>query len=768
MRTTARSCGIAMMLLAAASPVSPRNRPEAKRPPSADAIAEAIGAPIFPRPKQLTVRNGSFAIGQHIGVSLPADDISAQTTLQAVCGLIIRSHAARTCASNPHGPVRMIRQPGFAPEAYRLTIDRGGATIYASDDNGLFYGGVSFWQLLSVGDGKKLPEMTMSDSPALPWRGAMLDSARHFQSPMFVRNFIDWMAAHKLNRLHWHLVDDQGWRIEIRAYPRLTEIGSGRIPATAPGAPALPEHRGYYSQEELRSIVAYAAARGITIVPEIEMPGHALSAIRAYPEWGMGVRVPPGVESQWGVFPWLYNTDETTLSALETIFGEVITIFPGKFVHIGGDEAVKEQWQGSPKVQAQMKALGITSEADMQSWFMRRIENFLEKHGRRAIGWDEILEGNIPKETIVMSWRGATGAISAANAGHDAILSPAPQLYLDHVQGADDHDPPGRGGIVSLTSVMAFNPLPDAIAENQRSRVLGLQGNVWTEHIRTDDRVAFMAFPRLSAIAEIGWTGRPVDDRPTFLARLHRQLDRLRPLGLRASDAAWIPQLGVEPAANGQEVRLTLSNETGTPMAYRINRRPSRAYTQPFNIALPASVTAWPITGHHRPGAIVSRDLTDRTVRDRHSRQLASCKPGVDLVLEDDFPADGSRARFLVNILSPCWTYKNAELGNVTHVALTVGQIPFNFQVGALRDAIKFQPPKVAGGEFEIRMDDCNGPLIATLPLALAAKNAGTTRLIAPLAARAGKHDLCITYTATKVDPLWAIDRISLWSEGRP
>jgi hexosaminidase len=278
----------------------------------------------------------------------------------------------------------------------------------------LLYGAVTLWQLATQGDpAHRVAGVMIDDRPRFGWRGLMLDSARHFQSPAYVRKLIDWMAVNKLNTLHWHLVDDQGWRVEIKKYPRLTQVSGWRHPASAVGAPQLPQVGGFYSQDEIRSIVAYAAQRNVTIVPEIEMPGHALAAIRAYPELGTGVPIPPGTESDWGVFPWLYNLDDKTFGFLEDVLDEVITLFPSRYVHVGGDEAVKDQWKGSATIQARMKALGIKDEAALQAAFMHRIGAHLTKRGRKLIGWDEILEGGeVPPDATITSWRGVEGAIA--------------------------------------------------------------------------------------------------------------------------------------------------------------------------------------------------------------------------------------------------------------------------------------------------------------------------------------------------------------------
>jgi hexosaminidase len=386
------------------------------------------------------------------------------------------------------------------------------------------------------GDVYAIPAVRIDDAPRFRWRGLMLDSARHFQSPEFIKQFIDWMALHKLNVLHWHLTDDQAWRLEIKKYPRLTSVGAWRVPAGAAAAadidPATGRPRlygGFYSQDEVRDIVAYAAQRHITIVPEIETPGHASAAIAAYPQLGV-LGTQTAVPADWGIYPNLYNVDDSTFTFLQNVLAEVMELFPSEYIHVGGDEAVKDQWQASPQVQARMRELGIKDEHALQSYFIQRLEKFLNAHGRKLIGWDEILEGGLAPNATVMSWRGIDGAIAAANAGHDTVLSPWPTLYFDNRQTHDTQ--PGRGRMITIKDVYAFNPAPSSIGPEQREHILGVQANLWTEHMRTEDRVAYMAFPRAAALAEVAWSPENKINWPDFESRLKVQLKRYDALGI--------------------------------------------------------------------------------------------------------------------------------------------------------------------------------------------------------------------------------------------
>ncbi|HUL47737.1 MAG TPA: family 20 glycosylhydrolase, partial [Steroidobacteraceae bacterium] len=541
------------------------------------------------------------------------------------------------------------------------------------------------------------------DTPRFRWRGLMLDSARHFQSPQFILRYLDWMAQHKLNVLGWHLTDDQGWRLEIRRYPRLTSIGAWRVPA---GAAALKDidprthgprlYGGYYTQEEVRRIVAHAAARNITIVPEIEMPGHATAAIVAYPRLGVLEKPPSAVPSDWGVYPNLFNVDEATFTFIENVLDEVMALFPGEYLHTGGDEAVKDQWRASARIQARMRELGMPNEAALQGYFTARIGKYLAAHGRRQIGWDEILEGGVPPDAAVMSWRGVEGAIAAAAGGHDTVLSPAPTLYLDNRQGSGPDEPPGRGTVISLEDVYRFDPLPGALAHD-RSHVLGVQANLWTEHVRTEADASYMTWPRAAALAEVGWSPHERLDWNGFRERLATEFDRYRALGVRYSEDVFAP---------------------------------------------PRSVGTY----------------------ERHfSQDLRTCSDKLVLNLEDDAPLAGPRAVFLVDIMNPCWMLPAADLTQAASITAAVGQVPFNFQIGKDREAIHFNPPRTVAGELEVRLDRCDGAPVAVLPLAPAAGNDAVTVLpAAALPRQSGTHSLCLRFAQRTLDPLWTIDWVQL------
>ncbi|MDB5457951.1 MAG: beta-hexosaminidase, partial [Caulobacter sp.] len=602
------------------------------------------------------------------------------------------------------------------------------------------------------------------------WRGLMVDSARHYQDPATLRAIIDAMAAHKLNVLHWHLVDDQGWRLEIKTYPRLTEVGAWRVPAGAAGRDPKTgkaiRYGGFYSQDQVRALVAYAAARNITIVPEIEMPGHALAPITAYPKLGVSGAAPTDPMSDWGVYPYLYNVDDATFGFLRDVLDEVMALFPGRYIHVGGDEAVKDQWKASPVIQAKMKALGVADEHALQSWFIQRIEHHLNARGRRLIGWDEILEGGLAADATVMSWRGVDGAVAAAKAGHDTVLSPAPLLYLDNRQSASADEPPGRGRVVSLKDVYDFDPAPAALTEAERTHILGLQANAWTEHMRTDQRLERMIFPRLAAVAERGWSPKAASDWPDFARRLPAEFVRLKALGVAADAVPFEPEATLAAAAGGQ---LSATLAAGLPVGeirYTTDgAEPTTAsplYAAPLTLKAGTALRARTFVDGQPLGRARAVAVDPAALLTRTSHQLKACTDKLTLSLEDDAPATGERAVFLIDLFNPCWLWTDADLSRGTRLTARVGQVPFNFQVGADKAKIALRTPATPEGELEVRLDRCDGERIAVLPLGAAADNPALSTLTGVLAARPGRHDLCLAFTARSVDPTWALDRVTL------
>ncbi|MEU5061506.1 beta-N-acetylhexosaminidase [Streptomyces sp. NPDC021470] len=445
--------------------------------------------------------------------------------------------------------------PELGPEAYRMTADRRTVRIEGGGAAGVFWGAQTFRQLLGpdafrrapVEPGRSwtVPTGTVEDAPRFAWRGLMLDVARHFMPKDGVLRYLDLLAAHKLNVFHFHLTDDQGWRIEIKRHPRLTEQGAWRA-RTKFGHRASPlwddrPHGGFYTQDDIREIVAYAAERHIRVVPEIDVPGHSQAAIAAYPELGNTDVVDTAsltVWDNWGVTPNVLAPTDRTLRFYEGVFEELLALFPADvspFIHIGGDECPKDQWKQSPAAQARIAELGLKDEDELQSWFIRHFDTWLTERGRRLIGWDEILEGGLAPGAAVSSWRGYQGGITAARAGHDVVMCPEQQVYLDHRQAPGDDEPMPIGYVRTLEDVYRFEPVPPQLTEEEARHVLGTQANVWTEVMESQARVDYQVFPRLAAFAEVAWSALPAPaerDYADFRRRMTAHYGRLDALGV--------------------------------------------------------------------------------------------------------------------------------------------------------------------------------------------------------------------------------------------
>lgn len=733
--------------------------------------------PVIPRPAKVEPRSGQFLL-------------TAKTPLRVSGGdgevtRIARDFAARLLQARGFEPqigtgesadaVNFLIDPKAtlaSDEAYTLDITDHGATITARAPAGLFYGAVTLWQLATADGGKgdaRIAAQRIEDAPRFVWRGLMLDVARHFRSVDEVKALLDQMALHKLNTFHWHLTDDQGWRIQIRQYPKLTEVGGCRIPAGAAGRDANGKPKpycGYYTQDEIRDVVQYAAQRFITVVPEIDLPGHAQAAIAAYPQLGVTGKSPP-VSPDWGVHTWLFNVDDGTFTFLENVLGEVMELFPSRYIHLGGDEAAKDQWQKSAAVQAKLRELNLKDEMQLQSWFMGRLGRFIESKGRRLIGWDEILEGGPPADATVMSWRGTDGAIEAARAGHDVVLSPAPDLYFDHIQSDAADETPGRLDVISLKDVYHYQLVPVQLSADQAKHVLGAQANLWTEHMRTNDRVQRALFPRAAALAENAWTPAPRHDWNDFLQRMPADLARYRTTGFHAADSAFAVRFTAQPAANGGTVALANQSGFGEIRYTTDGSEPtpaSTAYTQPLAVSLPATIKANAFVDGKELAATRGFALDAHNLRARGSHALRSCKKGLTLRMEDDAAAAAAKERaiLLSDVFDPCWIYDGAELDGIGTLEVRVGQLPHNFQLWKDARLVVTRPATVKGGALEVRLDGCEGKPVATLPLAPARQSDGLSTLQATLPALGGRHDLCLTFASGEYNPMWVVDEVTL------
>ncbi len=499
---------------------------------------------LIPQPGSMEVKPGRFLFDPNVVVFCgpgAADEAAKLIDMLAPA----MGYSLKTVEQKPAGKSISLtldkEYSSLGPEGYRLNIAADAINISAFDAAGLFYGIQTLRQLLppDIFASSPAPKIKWSvpcaditDKPAFKWRGLHLDVCRHFFPKEFIKKYIDLLALHKMNIFHWHLTEDQGWRIEIKKYPLLTEVGAWRDETLIGSAGVKPwsfdgkRCDGFYTQQDIREIVAYAKGRHITVVPEIEMPGHCQAALAAYPQFGnTGEKIP--VMTYWGVSENVFNVEDRTFEFLQDVLTEVMELFDSPFIHIGGDEVPKTQWQKSPDAQAKIKELGLKDEGELQSWFIRRIDKFLAGKGRRLLGWDEILEGGLAPGATVMSWRGQAGGIAAAKAGHDVVMAPGSHLYFDHYQADPKGEPLAIGGFTPLEKVYSFNPVPAELDESQAKHILGAQGQVWTEYIRTEKQVEYMAYPRAIALAEVLWTDADRKNYDDFLGRLSGHLRRL-------------------------------------------------------------------------------------------------------------------------------------------------------------------------------------------------------------------------------------------------
>ena len=504
---------------------------------------------VIPQPVKVTERSGRFALTGRTAIwtDAAAAAIGRQFAayVEPATGFTLRVQSG---GSAPASGIQFRIDRSLArlgPEGYVLDVRPARIVARASGPAGLFYAVQTLRQLLppqifrDAPAGQTawtIPAVSIEDQPRFGWRGAHLDTGRHFMPKEFVKKYIDLIALHKLNTFHWHLTEDQGWRLEIKQYPKLTDVGAwrketivGRNRRDAPAQYDGKRHGGFYTQEDAREIVAYAKARFVTVVPEIEMPGHAMAAIASYPELGLGD--PVEVATRWGVFSDILNAEPSTVTFMQNVLTEVMAIFPGRYIHVGGDEADKAKWKTNERIQARIKELGVGDEHGLQSWFIRQMDAFLTRHGRRLVGWDEILEGGLAENAVVMSWRGTKGGIDAARAGHDVVMAPTSNTYLDYAQSKDlSREPIGQSAVLPIETVYAYEPLPDELEPQFTKHVLGAQAQLWTEYMATPKDVEYMAYPRLSALAEVVWTPRERKDYAAFTARLAAHAERLRAL----------------------------------------------------------------------------------------------------------------------------------------------------------------------------------------------------------------------------------------------
>lgn len=754
------------------------------------ALADAAVPPwsLTPQPTEARPAGQGFvaiASGDRVAVVAPGDAsalASARRFAERVASTRgLHLHVA-TATTAPAGGIVFRIDPRADVEGdagYRIVIGNGRIEVTARASRGLFYGGVTLWQLLTPDATRASParvaDGVIVDHPRFAWRGLMLDSARHFQSVADIERLLDWMSLQKLNVFHWHLTDDQGWRLEVPAYPELTKIGACRKAvgpdAALTGGPDKP-YCGFYTEADVREIVRYAAERFITVVPEIDVPGHSQAAIAAYPWLGVTGKQPQ-VGTDWGINTWLLAPDARTLKFLDAVFDEVMQLFPSKYIHIGGDEAAKDQWQASPVVQAHLKKLGLQNMDHLQGWFTTQVANYLAEHGRTAVGWDEILQGKIPGSAVIMSWHEPSGALQALQQGHDVVMTSSPTLYLDHYQSNLSDEPPGRPDVESLADVYAYDPVPEGTTTGEAQHILGVQANLWAEYIPTFARVQHAVFPRIAALAEVAWSPAASHDWHGFLARMPAELARYRALGIRYADSPFAPAFALHAGARGT-IDVTLSNQADFgSIRYRTGGGApgagSTVYAKPLVFPADSATTLRAATfatngfNGFELAAPRTQVVSAAALLTRDSNQLETCgKPQIVLRLEDDHPLDGPRPVYRIDIANLCWQWKDASLDDVKRIALTVGNLPWNFALWKDDASVVVRPTATPAGEIQVHLDACDGPLLATLPLAKAAQTKLQTTLTADIPATHGRHTLCVFATGDPRAGLWALGKIEL------
>ena len=635
--------------------------------------APSVRYALVPEPRQLIPKTGEFQLDSKTRIVISDSSLSTAANLLALplrtasgLPLPLESSAINAVAN---AIVIHLDSPATnattEDEHYRLVVDGNGALLTAATPAGIIDGIATLRQLLppalaggvratspwNAGEPSQvalagapahwsIPAVEIADAPRFRFRGILLDVARYYFPPEFLTKLVDMMALYKFDVLQLHLTDDQGWRIEIKKYPLLTQVGAWRKESmivrdgeqyVGDGKP----HGGFYTQDQIRELVRYAAARHVTIVPEIEMPGHAGAALAAYPELACTTG-PFEVSTTWGVHEDIFCPSERTFAFLEDALTEVMQLFPSEYIHVGGDEVPKTRWKASPVAQDVIRREGLKNEEELQSYFIKRIERFLRAHGRRLIGWDEILEGGIAPEATVMSWRGIEGGITAAQQGHDVIMSPTDHAYLDQYQGDPETEPRAIGGYLPLDSVYVWEPVPNALTPSQASHILGAQGNLWSEHVPTSTHAEYMLFPRMLAMSEVFWTPKERRNWSSFLGRVPAQLTRLDAFGVnyRVPD----PQgLIAERKVLEDHARVTMSDFIpGAVIRYTTDgSEPSASspiYTAPIDVDIGGKATivsARLFLPNGRSGSVVREHIMRAAWYDALRVRADSLQPGL-------------------------------------------------------------------------------------------------------------------------------------------
>ncbi len=566
------------------------------------------GITIVPKPLYLEQRSGNFVLDNETRILVSGEDRDLTAIGNQLADELEKLVGIRPdvgVAASPHAKNSIflgLETDTLGDEGYRLTVSADRVSARGSKPAGVFYATQSILQLLPTAHGgaaTALPAVEIADKPRFGWRGLMLDVGRYFYSVEYIKKYIDYLAMHKMNTFHWHLTEDHGWRIEIKKYPRLTSVGAWRAGTQFACGDRVDHtpHGGFYTQDQVREIVAYAQARYVTVVPEIEMPGHTYAALVAYPELSC-TGEPAEMLINWGIQEDIYcGGKEEVFVFLENVLSEVAALFPSEFIHIGGDEAPKKRWEACSHCQKRIQDEGLEDEHELQSYFITRIERFLRTKGKRIIGWDEILEGGLAPNAAVMSWRGIEGGIEAARMHHPVVMTPHTHMYFDYYQGEPYLEPFAIGGYLPLQKVYGYEPIPDELSKEEANFILGVQGNVWAEYIHSPDYADYMTFPRVAALAEVAWTERRLKDWDDFIRRMEAQYVRYEQRGIKYAQSAFNVLYDVRRDAVGSGATVSLSTHTFQPdIRYTVDGTEPTAsatsYEKPFAIAAPCTVKA--------------------------------------------------------------------------------------------------------------------------------------------------------------------------------
>ena len=731
-------------------------------------------------PRALEIANGALVAVR--GVNRQQLQPVARRFVQLVAntrGLQLRlagatdAHAAITFEVDPHADV-------VGDEGYRIAVGAQGIRITARSPRGAFYGSVTLWQLLTPpgwirGTTAEIPDGLIDDHPRFAWRALMLDSGRHFQSAADIKKLIDWMSLGKLDVLLWHLTEDQGWRLEIPKYPALTQTGACRravgLDIELTGGADKP-YCGSYTEAQVRDIVRHAAARFVTVVPEIDLPGHSQAAVAVYPWLGVTGTRPP-VWTSWGVSPWLLKPDEKTLQFVDDVLDEVMRLFPSKYISIGGDEADKQQWNASPEVRAHMRRLGLANMDQLQGWFTGRVADYLVKHGRTPVGWDdELVAGaTLPAPEVVMSWHGTDNervALEAIRQGHDVVMTPQESLYFDHYQSDLTDEWPGQPPVITLRQAYDTAVIPDGATAAEARRVIGVQACLWTEFMPSFARDQHALFPRIAALSELGWSPAGAHDWNGFVQRLTAELARYRTLGIEYADTPFAAAAEVT-AGRGDTLHVVLTNQTNFgKIRYTTDGSAptltSAQYVHPLEFSARANVMLRAATfapDGFELAAPRTQAVDTSTLFSRDGSELASCSNQPGMRVGGDRAAQGPTPVYKLDAGNMCWLWQHAPLNGVRRVTLTVGRVAWRFGDEASQAVVR--PKASAAGEFEIHADSCKGALLARLPLAAAEQAKGQADLTAGVSTTDGNdaRDLCIFATGDPRDGQWALARVA-------